>query len=207
MRRAPPSPIPDPPPVPEGRGVRVGGRPRFPWYPDPEAEPLAEPDPDPESRAPASPRSPRSRRPEPRPEDPGLSPALPLPLEPGRPPAPELFRWGPFPVGRPDAVRPPDAPPRGRGEPEGVGAAMATIVTAPRGATMPPPKRGHCLEKSRRRPTLPGGYPPSTIGAGGLNCRVRNGNGCLSAAMATGNCALSGARGPPPRAGRRPSPA
>ena len=50
-------------------------------------------------------------------------------------------------------------------------------------------------EKSRRRPTLPGGYPPSTIGAGGLNCRVRNGNGCLSAAIATGNCALSRARG------------
>src|ERR1700733_9352 len=55
---------------------------------------------------------------------------------------------------------------------------------------MPPPKRGHRLEKSRRRPTLPGGYPPSTIGAGGLNCRVRNGYGCLSAAMATGNRAL-----------------
>ncbi len=49
-------------------------------------------------------------------------------------------------------------------------------------------------EKSRRRPTLPGGLPPSTIGAGGLNCRVRNGNGCFPAAMATGNLALSGAR-------------
>ena len=45
--------------------------------------------------------------------------------------------------------------------------------------------------KSRRRPTLPGGLPPSTIGAGGLNCRVRNGNGCFPAAMATGNRALS----------------
>ncbi len=51
-------------------------------------------------------------------------------------------------------------------------------------------------EKSRRRPTLPGGLPPSTIGAGGLNCRVRNGNGCFPAAMATGNLALSGARPP-----------
>ena len=39
----------------------------------------------------------------------------------------------------------------------------------------------------RRRPTLPGGLPPSTIGAGGLNFRVRNGNGCDPAAMATGN--------------------
>ena len=79
-------------------------------------------------------------------------------------------------------------------------------ITRHRTPTMPPAKRGHCLEKSRRRPTLPGGYPPSTIGAGGLNCRVRNGNGCLSAAMATGNCALSGARGRHPQ-GRRPSPA
>lgn len=46
---------------------------------------------------------------------------------------------------------------------------------------------GLCFEKIRQRPTLPGGLPPSTIGAGGLNCRVRNGNGCFSAAMATGN--------------------
>ncbi len=40
--------------------------------------------------------------------------------------------------------------------------------------------------ETRRRPTLPGGRPPSTIGAGGLNCRVRNGNGCFPAAMVTG---------------------
>jgi hypothetical protein len=43
------------------------------------------------------------------------------------------------------------------------------------------------IEKSRRRPTLPGGSPPSTIGAGGLHFRVRNGNGCFPAAVATGN--------------------
>ena len=42
----------------------------------------------------------------------------------------------------------------------------------------------------RRRPTLPGDYSPSTIGAGGLNFRVRNGNGCISTAMATGNLDL-----------------
>ena len=47
-------------------------------------------------------------------------------------------------------------------------------------------------EQFRQRPTLPGGLPPSTIGAGGLNCRVRNGNGCISAAMATGNLVSSG---------------
>ena len=37
----------------------------------------------------------------------------------------------------------------------------------------------------RRRPTLPGGLPPSTIGAGSPNFRVRDGNGCDPAAMAT----------------------
>ena len=40
--------------------------------------------------------------------------------------------------------------------------------------------------KSRQRPTLPPGYPGSTIGAGGLNGRVRNGNGCDPSAMVTG---------------------
>src|SRR5262245_47218991 len=32
------------------------------------------------------------------------------------------------------------------------------------------------VKKSRQRPTLPPGCPGSTIGAGGLNGRVRNGN-------------------------------
>ena len=31
----------------------------------------------------------------------------------------------------------------------------------------------------------------STIGAEGLNCRVRDGNGCFTFAMATGNLALT----------------
>jgi hypothetical protein len=44
----------------------------------------------------------------------------------------------------------------------------------------------------RRRPTLPGGLPPSTIGAGGLNFRVRNGYGCDPSAMATEICCHSG---------------
>ena len=65
------------------------------------------------------------------------------------------------------------------------------IVPTPR-KEAPPPLRslraaGALVEKSRRRPTLPGGLPPSTIGAGGLHFRVRNGNGCFPAAMATGN--------------------
>lgn len=50
-------------------------------------------------------------------------------------------------------------------------------------------RRGLCSRLFRRRPTLPGGDPPSTIGAGRLNFRVREGNGCDSAAMATGNLA------------------
>src|SRR5581483_2833517 len=36
----------------------------------------------------------------------------------------------------------------------------------------------------RRRPTLPPGRPGSTIGAGGLNFRVRDGTGCFPSAMA-----------------------
>jgi hypothetical protein len=44
----------------------------------------------------------------------------------------------------------------------------------------------------RRRPTLPGGHPPSTISAGGLNFRVRNGNGCDPSAIATEICCHSG---------------
>ena len=49
-----------------------------------------------------------------------------------------------------------------------------------------PPHNGTTLlSKCRRRPTLPGPFGPSTIGAGGLNFRVRNGNGWNPAAMAT----------------------
>ena len=39
----------------------------------------------------------------------------------------------------------------------------------------------------RRRPTLPRSLPRSTIGAEGLNFRVRNGNGCIPFAIATEN--------------------
>jgi hypothetical protein len=37
----------------------------------------------------------------------------------------------------------------------------------------------------RQRPTLPPSYPGSTIGAGGLNFRVRDGTGCIPSAIAT----------------------
>ena len=43
------------------------------------------------------------------------------------------------------------------------------------------------LSKKRRRPTLPGGFPPSTIGAEGLNGSVRNGKRCIPLAIATEN--------------------
>ncbi len=50
----------------------------------------------------------------------------------------------------------------------------------------PPPERGRPQRKYvRRRPTLPRGPPRSTIGAEGLNFRVRNGTGCFPFAMAT----------------------
>ena len=39
----------------------------------------------------------------------------------------------------------------------------------------------------RQRPTLPRGFPRSTIGSGGLNFRVRDGNGCDPSDIATGN--------------------
>ena len=38
----------------------------------------------------------------------------------------------------------------------------------------------------RQRPTLPGGHPPGTIGAGRLNFCVRNGNRCDPFAIAAG---------------------
>ena len=63
-------------------------------------------------------------------------------------------------------------------------------LSAPRGdrsrdAQEPPDESGGSAFEIRRRPTLPGGLPPSTIGAGSLNFRVRDGNGCDPAAIAT----------------------
>src|SRR6266705_3297142 len=44
------------------------------------------------------------------------------------------------------------------------------------------------LKNSRQRPTFPQPYSGSIIGPGGLNFRVRDGNGCDPSGMATGNC-------------------
>lgn len=46
-----------------------------------------------------------------------------------------------------------------------------------------PPPGAH--KNSRRRPTFPHSCPCSIIGAERLNCRVRNGNGCLPLAKTT----------------------
>ncbi len=63
----------------------------------------------------------------------------------------------------------------------------------------------------RRRPTLPRGPPRSTIGAEGLNFRVRNGTGCFPFAMATETLWRCAGRTParaarPWRVQRRPHP-
>src|SRR5690349_17199047 len=53
----------------------------------------------------------------------------------------------------------------------------------------PPLPRGQRGFSKRilQRPTLPRGFPRSTIGSGGLNFRVRDGNGCDPSDIATGN--------------------
>ena len=51
----------------------------------------------------------------------------------------------------------------------------------------PPRGRLVTLTLNRRRPTLPGPFGPSTIGAERLNCSVRNGKRCFPLAVTTGN--------------------
>src|SRR5439155_26209817 len=62
------------------------------------------------------------------------------------------------------------------------------------------PSQGLFSRVSRRRPTLPPRYQGSTIGAGGLNLRDRNGTGCSPSAMAT---ETAGGCEPPYPANRR----
>ena len=56
--------------------------------------------------------------------------------------------------------------------------------------------KGGSFKINRRRPTLPGPCGPSTIGAEGLNCSVRNGKRCFPLAIATGNRARPPSGGP-----------
>ena len=53
-----------------------------------------------------------------------------------------------------------------------------TAVQTTKGPASAAPRRSN-----RRRPTLPGGCPPSTIGPGELNFSVRNGKRCFPAGM------------------------
>ena len=57
----------------------------------------------------------------------------------------------------------------------------------PRTRKAPRQRREAFAVISRRRPTFPPSCPGSIIGAGGLNFRVRDGNGCFPSAIATGN--------------------
>jgi hypothetical protein len=122
----------------------------------------------------------------PRPESDCAPPDRPGPLRPL--PRPPRVGGGPAP-GRPRLRSPgSEAPPRGL-----VGA-MANQRTCDRvGPTVSQyakraaPQGGPLQGEIRRRPTLPGSLLPSTIGAGGLNFRVRYGNGCDPSAMATEN--------------------
>jgi hypothetical protein len=73
-------------------------------------------------------------------------------------------------------------------------------LVPPRGEThsaRTPEEPGRCQMGGWRRPTLPGPLEPSTIGAAGLNGRVRNGNGWGPCALVVSH--LCGAR----RTGRK----
>ena len=52
--------------------------------------------------------------------------------------------------------------------------------------TKRPLKRVQRSFRNRRLPILPGRFQPSTFGVWGLNCRVRDGNGWIPPAIATG---------------------
>jgi hypothetical protein len=55
----------------------------------------------------------------------------------------------------------------------------------------PDPVRIRAFKSSRRRPTLPQGFPCSTIGPGGLNFRVRDGIGCDPSGVTAEICSCS----------------
>ena len=64
--------------------------------------------------------------------------------------------------------------------------------------------RPFSFQNPRRRPTLPRSYPRSTIGPGGLNFRVRDGNGCDPSGMVAGKRLRTGARSQKPGVRRKP---
>ena len=74
---------------------------------------------------------------------------------------------------------------RSRSGPERLGPRERMLTGGP-STTSSRPEAARSLKKNRQRPTLPGPCEPSTIGAEGLNCSVRNGKRCFPLAKATG---------------------
>jgi hypothetical protein len=66
----------------------------------------------------------------------------------------------------------------------------------------PTKKARLCRRVERRRPIFPGGCPPSIVGAERLNCRVRDGNGCVPFAIVTAPPACTGESSSYSNAGR-----
>ena len=111
-----------------------------------------------------------------------------------RPVAPPAARAARVHRGRAARREPTPAGPRA-----GPTVAATAATSRPARGSRPPTQTsrpaGGSSRKNRRRPTLPGPCEPSTIGAVGLNCSVRNGKRCFPHAIATGNCS----RPAPPR--------
>ena len=89
------------------------------------------------------------------------------------------------------------AGPRGEGRRVGLGMypaypARAGASTGNGPGTRRAARRRLSCKVFRQRPTLPPGPPGSTIGAGGLNFRVRDGTGCFPSAMATETSVVPG---------------
>ena len=202
----PPEPRPPEPRPPEPR--RSPSRPPEPRPPEPRRSPARPPEPRPPPDRPPEPRPPPSRPPEPRP--PPDRPPEPRPPRPDRSPPRDgepLSAGGAMgvdPTGRASERRGDRLRSDGPTTPALVAVGhrvgyRATVESGsgplvdglrrnrPQNALERGPEAPLAAFEIRRRPTLPGTLVPSTIGAGGLNCRVQNGNGCDPAAIATEN--------------------
>ena len=103
--------------------------------------------------------------------------------------------WSPY--TSPVRAQPKDTHHRGERARRGASVVGARLVLVdpcerpePRKRRSPQSLSGLGASKIRQRPTLPRGFPRSTIGSGGLNFRVRDGNGCDPSDIATGKASL-----------------
>src|SRR6266852_873950 len=71
--------------------------------------------------------------------------------------------------------------------PSGLEISSMSSMASSRKKARRPSLSARAPELTRQRPTLPRRYQRSTIGPGGLNFRVRDGNGCGPSGIATGN--------------------